>query len=242
MEPNERAEALQAADHAAETEFAAHDSESDLLPCGLPRPAWLEVRNVDENGDPRPGRGYVVRGQGLEVSGTVDENGYAFVDNLKPGEYEVEFTEEEEDEYAAMEVFFYDDKREFRTPCFETEAEMAEADRDAFLLPQAGDGLWIRWVVYGPKFVTEAKLEITQNGGVLWSYVAPRAEIDKRGGWVYWNGLGKLRTAITDPEAEIPPISVKLSVKGSGTCMQEAAWCAIDISPALLYLTPIEGE
>jgi hypothetical protein len=240
MGHSDRGAKLKQADHAAETGFSTVESDRASLPCGAKRPAWLEVRNIDEKGNPRPGRSFVVRGQGLEVSGTVDENGYALVENLKPGEYEVEFTEEEEDEFAAMEVFFYDDDREFRTPCFDEEAEMKAADKDAFLLPQARDGVWVRWVVYGPKFVTEAKLEITQSEGVRWRYVAPRGEIDKRGGWVYWDGLGELRTEITDPELEIPPIVVKLSVKGSGTCMHEAVWCALDISPARLYLTEAE--
>jgi type VI secretion system secreted protein VgrG len=54
---------------------------------------WIEIKLVDQDGNPVPGEEYIVKlpdGQTV-ATGTLDENGFARVDNIDPGNCEVIF-------------------------------------------------------------------------------------------------------------------------------------------------------
>lgn len=60
---------------------------------GCPPPKhWIEVKLVDENGDPIPNEQYVITGPANEEhSGTLDGNGFVHIDGLDPGLCSVSF-------------------------------------------------------------------------------------------------------------------------------------------------------
>ncbi len=56
------------------------------------RPSWIEIKLVDEDGQPVPGEEYSIKlPDGSVAQGTLDEKGFARVDGIEPGSAEVSF-------------------------------------------------------------------------------------------------------------------------------------------------------
>jgi hypothetical protein len=61
------------------------------------KPTWIEIKLVDEEGQPIPGVRYRVKlPDGTVVEGTLDQKGYARIDGFEPGQCEVTFPDLDE--------------------------------------------------------------------------------------------------------------------------------------------------
>ena len=57
-----------------------------------PKKSWIEIRLRDQDGDPVPGEDYkVVAPDGRELTGKLDQKGFARVDGIDPGQCKVTF-------------------------------------------------------------------------------------------------------------------------------------------------------
>ncbi len=57
-----------------------------------PRKSWIEIHLEDEDGNHVPNEEYkIVVPDGTEITGTLDENGFARVDGIDPGQCKVSF-------------------------------------------------------------------------------------------------------------------------------------------------------
>jgi hypothetical protein len=55
--------------------------------------SWIEIELVDEDDQPVPGERYEITTPDGRISrGTLDENGFARVDGIRPGECQISFT------------------------------------------------------------------------------------------------------------------------------------------------------
>ncbi len=61
--------------------------------------SWIEIEMVDENGDPVPGECYRVTLPDGETcaEGTLDENGFAHIDGIDPGNCQITFPNLDQD-------------------------------------------------------------------------------------------------------------------------------------------------
>lgn len=80
----------------AATMSAARASAAAFVSTAAPPPdpasVWTEIELVDEDGLPVAGESYVVTtGDGRRIEGSLDANGHARIDGLKPGSYRVDF-------------------------------------------------------------------------------------------------------------------------------------------------------
>jgi hypothetical protein len=64
--------------------------------------SWIEIELRDESGKPIPGEPYelVLPDGQVVASGTLDENGFARVDGIEPGQAKVHFPGQEDDQWS----------------------------------------------------------------------------------------------------------------------------------------------
>jgi hypothetical protein len=59
---------------------------------------WIEIELFDQFDEPVANAKFIVRlADGSEIEGSLDENGYAWVEDVPPGQFEVQFPDDEED-------------------------------------------------------------------------------------------------------------------------------------------------
>jgi len=240
--PERRREALERSDDAAEARFTSMPAEETAAPCDLKDVSWIEVKIVDADGKGVGGRPFRVKGHGKEIRGRVDGRGYAYVDDLEPGEYDVEFPEDEPTaEYGALELFVFDAEQRWCTPSFESEADASAANWEFLLLPEQGDKLWLRYTLLGTDQITEAQLDVRAPGPGGWTTIALSSEqIAARTGWVEWPRTEQAAASDTEPW-DWPLLVARLSVTGTGDCVQREAWTAMVVPPPTSTATSDDG-
>ena len=86
---NGEAGALAASGQAAEKDFRADAAGSELIACK--NPSWVEIRLVDENGEPLAGaRCRIHPPNGPPIDKVLDDEGLAYVEGIDPGQCRIE--------------------------------------------------------------------------------------------------------------------------------------------------------